>query len=114
MAERSRALTLDAVTAILRERGAGRGLTIADLRRLHPARDVRRAAVVEAVRFLDSLGVVRWNGARARWVGPLPADSRPLGVRAARVERDVALAPSARVSAAVALSESFARGGADA
>lgn len=102
--------TVEAVARLLQSRGVGRGLTVADLRRLHPARDVRRAAVVEALRFLEDLGVVRWNATRARWIGPLPPGARPLGVRVSRLDRDLALGASERVEAAARLSEALARG----
>jgi hypothetical protein len=96
------------VKDILAREAAGRGLNVPEMRRLYPARDVRRTSVLEAVRFLEDCGVVTWNGPRVRWIGPLPTEARVLGVRARRLERDLALAPDERVAAAAALSEAFA------
>jgi hypothetical protein len=99
--------TVVAVEDILRHHALGIGLEVADVRRLHPAKDVRRRAIVAALRHLEDHGLVAWTGERVRWCGPLPEDAKPLGVALRRIARDARMAPEERVAAALALSHTL-------
>jgi hypothetical protein len=90
---------VDRVVAILADRAYGPGLTIADLRRHYPAKDVRRVTLLLTLAHLERLGLVRWRDGRAWWTGPIPPRSRPLGIPAHRVTRHETTSPAERVQA---------------
>ncbi|HVL47758.1 MAG TPA: hypothetical protein VM889_04290 [Candidatus Thermoplasmatota archaeon] len=101
----------------MEDHARGLGLTVAEVRALHPAAEVRRTAVLETLRRLEELGLVsvlpatRDRPARYRWIGPLPDDARPFGLDMRRVNRDQRLAPEERVEASALLSQTFLVGG---
>lgn len=86
------------VTEILADRAYGPGIEISELRRLYPT-SVRRVALLESLRQLETLGVVVWKKNRVWWIGPIPEDSRPLGIPAARIRRLERMTPRERVAA---------------
>lgn len=90
--------TVRVVERILQEKAVGLGLTIADLRAMYPAKQVRRAALVESLRHLEANRVVAWHGSRVRWVGPRPPEVAPLGIDPEGLRSDMGLAPQQRVT----------------
>lgn len=101
--------TLDKVGRILQEHGPVLGMSVAGIRARYPARQVRRPAVMEALRHFEEHGLVAWGRGRVRWSGPLPPDRRPLGVDPAPLRRDLAHAPQERVRLMAELSSALAR-----
>lgn len=105
--------TREKVAHTLQEHGLGLGLTVADLRRLYPAKAVRRTSVLEALADLEAMGRVRWHGERVRWVGPLEVE-RVFGEPVRRIERDRAVPQEERIPRAAGLSTALLRKGASA
>lgn len=101
--------TLQKVRAILEERAVGLGIPIAALRRLYPARQVRRPQIMEAIHHFEDLATVTGAGGRVRWTGPFARDARPFGIPVRRIERDATLTPQERVRLMAELSEAFLR-----
>lgn len=96
--------TREKVARAIQPHALGRGLTVAQVRELYPAEAVRRTSVLEALRDLETMGLVEWHGDRVRWVGPLEVD-RVFGEPMRRIERDRNLEPSQRLGRALELSD---------
>lgn len=81
----------------------GRGLTLAQVCKLYPAKAVRRTSILEALLELEEMGHVRWQGDRVRWVGPLEVD-RVFGEDVQRIHQDQNTSPASRGSITAELS----------
>ncbi len=91
--------TVDRIVWILANDAYGPGLTVADIRRRHPAKHVRRITILEALRQLEQLDLVRWADERVWWTGPILDGSRPLGIPAHRARRHQDTTPADRTAA---------------
>lgn len=98
--------TREKVAQAIQPHALGRGLTIAQIRELYPAKAVRRTSILEALSDLEEMGHVRWQGERVRWVGPLEVD-RVFGEDVRRIHRDRSTNSATRGSIAAELSSSL-------
>lgn len=98
--------TRDKVARAIQPHALGRGLTVAQVRKLYPAKAVRRTSILQALRDLEEMGHVRWQGDRVRWVGPLEVD-RIFGESVQRIDRDRNTNPPTRGSITAELSSSL-------
>jgi DNA-binding transcriptional MocR family regulator len=105
--------TREKLARAIQPHALGRGLTVAQVRKLYPAEAVRRTSVMEALRDLEAMGRIEWVGERVRWVGPLEVE-RVFGEQSKRVERDRRLDRAQRLARAIEVSEELiaVRGGA--
>lgn len=102
--------TREKLARAIQPHALGRGLTIPQVRRLYPAKAVRRTSVMEALADLEQMGLVAWRGDRVRWVGPLEVD-RVFGEPLVRIDRDRSRPRSQRLDRALSLSDRLRRTG---
>lgn len=96
--------TREKLARAIQPHALGRGLTIAQVRELYPAKAVRRTSVMEALADLERMGLLEWHGERVRWVGPLEVE-RVFGEPVDRIDRDREIPLEERIGRAVELSE---------
>lgn len=100
--------TRETVAQAIQPHALGRGLTVAQVRDLYPAKAVRRTSILEALADLEAMGRVAWHGDRVRWIGRLEVD-RVFGEPVGRIERDREALPAGRGSTAAMLSRALVR-----
>lgn len=98
--------TREKVARAIQPHALGRGLTVAQVRELYPAKAVRRTSILEALADLEAMGQAAWHGDRVRWIGPLEVD-RVFGEPVGRIERDRSIPQEERLRRALHLSDSL-------
>lgn len=100
--------TREKVARAIQPHALGRGLTVAQVRDLYPAKAVRRTSILEALGDLEQMGMIEWHGERVRWIGPLEVD-RVFGEPVRRIERDRGLPVDERLERALELSDALSK-----